>query len=238
MRILHFSDLHGRAFAAAGALVARHQPDWIVLSGDMLDEPPWLLAAGRRTHRQFRVWERSRERFLLEGSCTTYVRGNHEQAGFQDLDLQAARPAGLAQQVGILEGIPAEFGPWGFPRELSPEALAEELEAQGPRRLWISHVPPYGLLDRTHQGLRVGHRPLAQALALAEPPELVLCGHVHEGFGTLRAGGTLVVNAAGGYALLEWEPATGRTELLAQEILVPYGRWRGFLANLGGGGFR
>ncbi len=231
MRILHFSDLHGRASTEAARIVAQVEPDWIVLTGDMLDDPEWLPGEHRRSARQMRAWDRIRRPFLA-AACTTYVRGNHEREGFSDAFLQAARPTGFQDRIGILEGIPAEFGPWGFPRELAPEDLARELDVQGPRELWLSHVPPYGVLDRTRHGTRVGHRPLAALLTGDRPPSLVLCGHVHESFGTHTVGRTHVVNAAGGYALLDWDPESGRVDLLALEVLVRYRPWRGFLEAL------
>ncbi len=230
MRILHLSDLHGRAHRLARAQVERHAPDWIVLTGDMVEDPQWIPGEARRLRRQHRTWARLRGAFLHEGACTTLVRGNHEREGFQDEALQKALPEALAGQVGILEGIPAEFGPWGFPRELSPEALACEMDAQGEPPIWLSHVPPFGLLDATKSGHRVGHRPLAARLASSQPPALVLCGHVHESFGALRHGPTLVVNAAGGFALLEWDGQ--RAELLEQGLLVRYSPWSGLFAAL------
>ncbi len=232
MRILHVSDLHGRAFAQVGRLVRQLKPDWIVLTGDLLDDPTWIPGEHRRGARQLRLWGRVREGFALEGATTTLVRGNHEREGFEDLAWQVARPPGLEAQVGVLEGIPAEFGPWGFPRERDAADLARELEAQGPRRIWLSHVPPFGILDRTRHGVQVGHRPLAGVLQGSDAPDLVLCGHVHESFGAQTVGRTLVVNAAAGYAHLEWHPETGRTDLLALEVLVRYRPWRGFLEAL------
>lgn len=236
MRILHFSDLHGRAFRVARQLVASLAPDWVVLTGDMMADPEWLPGEHRRATWQMRRWVRGRAHFIAPGLCTTLVRGNHEREGFADPELQAARPAALAQDIGVLEGIPAEFGPWGFPREMDSQALARELEGQGPRRIWLSHVPPYGILDRTRHGMRVGHRPLAQCLQGPGAPDLVLCGHVHEAVGVWREGRTQVVNAAGGYAHLTWDPLTGDTQILALETLCRYHPWIGFLAALRPGG--
>jgi Icc-related predicted phosphoesterase len=38
MKILHLSDLHGLHTAAVERLVDAHEPDWIVLAGDMLPD--------------------------------------------------------------------------------------------------------------------------------------------------------------------------------------------------------
>ena len=47
-----------------------------------------------------------------------------------------------------------------------------------------------------------------------EAPLLVLCGHVHESFGQLRQGRTLIVNAATGFALLDLDIKTGQAQVL------------------------
>jgi len=82
----------------------------------------------------------------------------------------------------------------------------------------LSHWPPQGCLDGTMDGAGIGDPALRQWLeASACPPGgLVLCGHVHEGFGLGRCGDALVVNAAEGYALLESAP-TGRWQVVRME---------------------
>ena len=42
----------------------------------------------------------------------------------------------------------------------------------------------------------------------------MLCGHVHESFGQLRQGRTLIVNAATGYALLDLDLNTGQARVI------------------------
>jgi len=102
IRILAFSDLHGKGFREASSLIDQQRPDWIVLCGDLL--PDFSMVGG----------------------------------------------------------------------------MASRLEAQ---------------------------------------KALVLCGQVHEAFGSMECGETLVVNAACGYALLEWK--LGTPTLLEQARLMP-----------------
>ena len=151
------------------------------------------------------------------------MRGNHELEGFSDPGLQRL-PVRVRNLVARLEGIPAEFGAWGWSRDWADEELQTDLDAQlaaqPAPRIILSHVPPYGCLDTSAGGERIGHRPLAAHLRARRWPEtLVLCGHVHEGFGSLERGETLVVNVACGYALLEWK--LGSFNLLEQARLVP-----------------
>lgn len=38
MKIMAFSDMHGRGFLAASALIDKHQPNWVICCGDMLPD--------------------------------------------------------------------------------------------------------------------------------------------------------------------------------------------------------
>ena len=222
VRLLVLSDLHGTCFPEAERVNNAARPDWIVLAGDML--PDFAMIAGRegRLEAQRDFWRAHRRRFLRDGAVTTLVRGNHELEGFEDRDLRGLPPR-LEGHVVRLEGIPMEFGGWGWSREGEEEDLAAELEAQlaaNPgARLFISHVPPYGCLDLASGGEHIGHRLLARHLRrLGWTEAMVLCGHVHESFGSMDRGDTVVVNAACGYALLEYR--LGATTILEQERLV------------------
>ena len=213
--ILAFSDLHGQMFEEASSLIDEARPYWIVLCGDLLPDAP--IAAQRD------FWATRRSTFIRPKAGITLVRGNHEREGFEDLDFQRL-PTGLERRVVRLEGTPAEFGAWGWSREWEEEELEEELRAQLAANpspsIYLSHVPPHGCLDRAWGGDNIGHRPLFRHLRQRDWPEaLVLCGHVHESFGSMECGETLVVNAACGYALLEW--TLGTTRLLEQSRLEP-----------------
>ena len=219
--ILACADLHGQAFQKVSDVLDEARPDWIILCGDILPDfkaVPWresrLKALGE-------FWTAHRSAFLRKGATTTLVRGNHEIEGFED-PAMAILPAGLERQVVRLEGNPVEFGAYGFSREWEEEDLEEELQGQLRQApapgIYLSHVPPLGCLDRNGSGRSIGHRPLASHLAERQWPEaLVLCGHVHAGFGSMTCGETLIVNVACGYALVEW--TFGTPVLLHQERL-------------------
>lgn len=67
----------------------------------------------------------------------------------------------------------------------------------------ITHGPPMGVLDLTFRGEHVGCEELALAVARLRP-KLHVFGHIHEGYGTLRVGPTLHVNASS--CTLSYEP--------------------------------
>ena len=60
----------------------------------------------------------------------------------------------------------------------------------------VTHGPPYGVLDRpSGTDRRDGCRELLAAVSRIQP-RLHVFGHVHGGYGTYRANGTVFVNAA------------------------------------------
>lgn len=203
MRILHLSDLHGRHDETANRLIAELAPDWIVLTGDI---PPDFREAGGRPIRlacQEDWWRTHAGAFSRPGAVTTFTLGNHELEGFRPRNHETVPPQ-LVGRVAVLTGVPAEFGAWGFSRELDEAGLRLEAEGVPDATVVLSHCPPYGWLDRNAAGESIGHRPLREGLEFGvTPPLLVLCGHVHESFGQIRKGRTLVVNAATGFALID-----------------------------------
>jgi Icc-related predicted phosphoesterase len=233
LRILHFSDLHGVAMRLAESTIEAVQPNWIVLTGDILPDFSRLPGESRRLAAQREWWRTWRSSFLREGIRTTFVRGNHEIEGFEDRSLRSV-PGELAGMVGFLEGIPARWGAWGFAREWDEEALQQEVEAMGEPFVVMSHVPPHGWLDVNGGGDHIGHLALREFLDASEvavrsltfrgryvkPPGLVLCGHVHQGFGWERHGPTLVVNAATGFAVVDLDLGSGVAHVLRMERLL------------------
>jgi len=214
MKILHLSDLHGRHTAAVERLIDAHEPDWIVLTGDMLPDFHMISGKGNRLDCQREWWGTYRSSFMHPHAVTTITLGNHEIEAFRDRELEAVPPS-LLGKVGILQGNPAEFGAWGFSREYENDELQAEVDALNSPLVVLTHCPPHGRLDANKGGQRIGHPPLRRFLdETQEPPFLVLCGHVHESFGQTRQGRTLIVNAATGYGLLDLDLGQGQARVL------------------------
>lgn len=68
---------------------------------------------------------------------------------------------------------------WGF------------LDTMGRVDVLVAHSPPAGLLDGRHYGTKA----LRKYIYKFEP-QLLICGHVHESYGTKQCGKTLVANVA------------------------------------------
>jgi len=228
MKILALSDLHGRWYKQAGALIRLHDPDWIVLLGDMLPDFTMVSGARNRLECQQAHWQTQAALFESPRSPTTFIRGNREVDGFIVPSRFQSVPTDIAVRLIRLEGIPTDFGRDEDCRPYTQEELEGELRVQVHENpgasVVISHVPPYGCLDEPEPDAHIGHRPLASLLRSGEfgPDGLVLCGHVHESFGIgyIPDGQdrkTLVVNAAEGYALVSFQE--GRWKVLRMETM-------------------
>jgi hypothetical protein len=93
--------------------------------------------------------------------------------------------------------------------ELRPFSRRGTILLLPPCDILASHEPPYGILDLTYQRTRAGSMTLRRAVESSnDKPSLWLCGHIHEGRGsvlhtfvdkhakTCSSASTLVVNAA------------------------------------------
>jgi Icc-related predicted phosphoesterase len=59
----------------------------------------------------------------------------------------------------------------------------------------IVHGPPRGYGDFTVSGSRSGSISLAARIQEIQPP-LIICGHIHEGYGTYSCGRSIIANAS------------------------------------------
>lgn len=62
--------------------------------------------------------------------------------------------------------------------------------------LWLQHGPPFGILDALwRNGQHVGNKQLLRALD-DKPPQVMVCGHIHEAAGFATHGETLIANVS------------------------------------------
>lgn len=109
-----------------------------------------------------------------------------------------------------------EFGLSGIEKirkraQKDTEKTGKVLARLGKVDILLTHVPPYGVLDRVDSasippawtGRHAGSRTVLEYIK-KQQPGYVFCGHIHEGEGFERVGRTQVYNlGAGGYMVVE-----------------------------------
>lgn len=191
MKIVCLSDTHNKLNQIA------------VPDGDVLVHAGDATMGGR--HRE--VYEFAHDMAKLPHKTKIFVAGNHDR-GFQDHPVQyrelleGAGVIYLEDSGVMIDGLrfwgspwQPEFCDWAFnlPRGDALAAVWHKI----PRStdVLITHGPPRGILDVAPRGGSVGCDDLLVAV-LDKKPKLHVFGHIHEGYGQLRAGETLFVNAS------------------------------------------
>jgi predicted phosphodiesterase len=169
VRVVCLSDTHGME-----AVLLDHVPDGDVLvhAGD------WAPDHGRPTKQT-----RSFDSFLalLPHRHKIVVRGNHDPFT-SDLRQSKAFYANRATTVTVdVEGVPIVFSLWPYGSLKPPE----------PGHIIVSHEPPHDILDETLRKNKSGVRKRAGSTGLlggldkGSASSVLVCGHIHESYGSL-----------------------------------------------------
>ncbi len=168
--IVQLSDLHGAEFGADNealiAAVAKQEPDFIFLTGDIQDRY-------RKTPRSYTI---SLGRALGEIAPTYFVTGNHEWA-FPDVrglkrELTEAGVTVLTNDFVTLERgggsilLAGIDDPNGFADQKSPETVAEEVRAAANGGFWMLLAHRNNYFEKEYSALGA---------------DLVISGHGHGG---------------------------------------------------------
>lgn len=147
------------------------------------------------------------------------IPGNHDLAFEKNWELAEAHvpdaTAILNQSTTLYNGLKI----WGEPRQPWFYDWAFNVQREHMGAVWdlvpkdtdilVTHGPPFGAGDINGQGVRCGC--VAQRKWIEEnQPRLVVCGHIHDGYGIYLIGKTLVVNASicNGYYEPDNQPIT------------------------------
>jgi Icc-related predicted phosphoesterase len=185
MKLLAFSDLHrdqGRAERLVG--LAR-EADVVLGAGDYATMRKGL--------------EGTIEVLSAIAAPTVLVPGNAESdtelwqacTGWPSAHVlhgQALQLEGV-QFFGLGGGVPPTPFPWSF--DLSEDEAAAKLESCPEGAVLVVHSPPKGYLDKAH-GRHLGSRSVLDAIE-RKRPALVVCGHIHQCWGSEAAIGTTPV---------------------------------------------
>jgi Icc-related predicted phosphoesterase len=93
------------------------------------------------------------------------------------------------QVFGLGGGVPPTPFPWSF--DLSEEEAAAKLESCPEGAILIVHSPPKGYVDAV-RGRHLGSRSVLEAIE-RKRPALVVCGHIHQCWGSEAGIGTTPV---------------------------------------------
>lgn len=95
----------------------------------------------------------------------------------------------------LLSSWVPQFFDWAWMAEEHELARRfDDVLAQGCPPIWVTHGPPYGVCDEV-RGTHRGSKALLNAIEL-HSPELVVCGHLHEGAASGTIGTTRIINAS------------------------------------------
>jgi Icc-related predicted phosphoesterase len=225
MRVVALSDIHG---------FLPHIPecDLLVISGDLCPlESHDIAFQARWLDTTFRAWLQT-----VPARHIVAVAGNHDFVFEQmpemvpDLDWHYLKDQAITIDGLLLFGSPWQpwFHDWAFnaPAQGGELFLAKKfvLAPEG-CQLFICHGPPKGHGDVNDRGLTCGSQALTERLEQLQPA-LMVCGHIHEGYGISEIGRTMVVNAS--YVDRHYHPRSGVTVL---DLEQTDDGWRSVLAQ-------
>lgn len=215
MRIVALSDQHGYLPEVPAC-------DLLVVGGDVCPDQVGPIMAARDPNRQ-RIWFDDTVRPWLAGTPAVHkvlTWGNHDWCGqacsFREDSPRYARTTDLQILVDEQTIVPAAgpgerdvtvwatpwsntFMRWAFmkePRDLEPvyAAIPEGID------ILVSHQPPYGHVDEVFDPVagRLVHLGSRELLAAIERvrPKVVVCGHIHGGFGRSEHEGIPIYNVS------------------------------------------
>jgi Icc-related predicted phosphoesterase len=185
MKLLAFSDLHRDENRAERLVELARDADVVLGAGDYATmrmglestievlsaiAAPTVLVPGN-AESDTELWQ----------ACTSWASAHvlHGEA----LQLEDA------QFFGLGGGVPPTPFPWSF--DLSEDEAAAKLESCPEGAVLVVHSPPRGYLDAVH-GRHLGSRSVLDAIE-RKRPALVVCGHIHQCWGSEAAIGTTPV---------------------------------------------
>jgi len=184
VRILHFSDLHGHLpkFKADNL-------DLIVVSGDIC--PDFSPVSSRKSRIEQRFWFfQEFVPWLEDHGNVPFVGcwGNHDFVGevFDDghfPGILTNRKISLLNGT-VIYGLPQQpiFYDWAF-NEPSDKLRRRFEDIPDDVTILVTHGPPYSLCDSEDSERRKGSIEAFDVLLHKTNIRLVLCGHIHNGFG-------------------------------------------------------
>ncbi len=203
MRLLAIADIHANRTKLRQLLAEAGRADVIVLAGDLTnfgspDEAAEAVALCQPYAPSV---------LTVTGNCDDELIERRMVADGHSLTGQGCVVDGVGF-FGVSAAAPHRGNTW----EVSEEVIAGWLESghravvDAPRKILVSHPPPFGLADLTFAQKHGGSHAVRAALE-QYAVQLVICGHIHEARGMAQCHNTIVVNCGpagrGYYAVVE-----------------------------------
>lgn len=204
MRLIAVTDIHGdhRKSRKLAEVLREEEFDALLVAGDLTH----FSGSGEARKVLKPLLELGKPLFAVHGNCD----GRDVPELLSELGVNVHDNRVELGRIGIIGVGGSNVTPFHTLWELTEDEIQGILERNYRRGdIILSHVPPHGTVaDRVHSGHHVGSRTLREFIEREGPP-LVVCGHIHEGRGIDRVGGTTVVNPGplfrGYYAVVELE---------------------------------
>ena len=195
MRAVLTSDWHGNLPDIPAC-------DLLIVAGDLAPDA---------TSAEQAMWLRDQflPHVLERAERTVFVWGNHDFIGEEPDQFGFIQDGDIARRVALLQeshckvsGVSIYGTPWVphlpfWAFYAKEEEIGTRLSANCPPGIdiLVSHGPPHGAGDQGPNGRHVGSTALAEALQTLQP-KLVVCGHIHENYGSFRLHDAEVLNVS------------------------------------------
>ena len=208
MHIAAFTDIHG-AYSKVFRIIESESPDIVIIGGD-------LTTVGT-----VKEAEEAIGKFLKLTGKLFCVAGNMDLPYHDDLFVRlgvSINGRGIVfNDVGFFGVSAAPLSPLHTPYELSEDEIAGRIRngyehvRSSKTKIFVPHAPPYGTkVDIVHSGIHVGSTAVREFIEDTQP-DVVICGHIHEGRGEDSLGISRIINCGsasqGHYCVVDLSPA-------------------------------
>jgi len=206
MNILIISDIHGAVDKVKLLREEAEAADLVIAAGDITH----FGSVGDAAAVLDRLREYNPQVKAIAGNCDDPEIEAYLEEEELLLDQEGCRIEGLTF-LGLSGAL---SGPVSTPYEITEETIAARLASIPPAgencTILISHQPPQRTIaDRAMKVKHVGSRSVREWIE-KNRPTLVVCGHIHESFGSQQLGPSMVLNPGalkdGRYATVEILP--------------------------------
>ena len=206
MKILALTDIHS-AYKIAEEIIKKETPDICIIGGDLTN-----VGTVREAEKAVLNYQQLCHRlFCLAGNMDLL---QHDDL-YAHMGISLNAHGEIIEHIGFFGVSSAPISPLHTPYEITEEEISRRIHQgykhvkHAEKKILISHSPPYGTkVDITHSGIHVGSTAVRDFIE-DHQPDVVICGHIHEGRGQDTIENTRIVNCGtakqGHYVVLNIE---------------------------------